>query len=123
METNEKLNQLHELQSTKEITEQHFEEVKLTLLTPEIQQALKDIDAEKSTALETLQRNIDDLMAEIKRDILANGATIKGEFLMAVYNKGRVSWNNKGLEGFMVAHPEMAAFRSEGDPSVTIRKI
>lgn len=42
---------------------------------------------------------------------------------MAVYNKGRVSWDSSGLNGYMVAHPEITAFRKEGEPSITLRKI
>ena len=62
-----------------------------------------------------------ELEAEIKDAVVNQGATVKGEFLMAVYNKPRVSWNTKGLDGFAVAHPEVKAFQSFGKPSVTIR--
>ena len=51
------------------------------------------------------------------------GATVKANGLMAVYNKGRVSWDSKLLDGYAVAHPEILAARKEGDPSVTIRTV
>ncbi|MCG3145996.1 MAG: hypothetical protein HONDAALG_03775 [Gammaproteobacteria bacterium] len=53
----------------------------------------------------------------------SRGATVKGAALSAVYAKGRVSWDNKALEGYAVAHPELLAFRSEGAPSVSIRGV
>lgn len=42
--------------------------------------------------------------------------------MMAVWSKGRVTWDGKGLGGYMVAHPEIEAFRREGKPSVSIRR-
>ena len=61
--------------------------------------------------------------AEIKELVKATGATVKSTFLMAVYAKGRISWDAKGLDGYAVAHPEILYMRKEGDPSVSIRRI
>ncbi|CAK0771531.1 hypothetical protein CCP3SC15_4350001 [Gammaproteobacteria bacterium] len=41
---------------------------------------------------------------------------------MAVYTKGRVSWDSKKLDGMMILVPELASARKEGEPSVSIRK-
>lgn len=49
--------------------------------------------------------------------------TVRGESLMAVYSKPRVTWDGKGLTGYMVAHPEIEAFKKVGKPSVSIRKV
>lgn len=62
------------------------------------------------------------LTDKIKTAVLKHGQTIKGNRLQAVWNKGRTSWDTKGLIGFAAAHPEMKEFRSEGDPTVSIRK-
>jgi hypothetical protein len=37
--------------------------------------------------------------------------------------KGRVSWDGKSLDGYMAAHPEISAFRKEGEPSVSLRNV
>jgi hypothetical protein len=123
MDTTEKLNRLSEMQSQADVIRLHFDELKKQILTPEIQAALAEIDAEMNTTLETLQGGISSLTDEIKLDILLDGKSVKGNYLMAVWNKGRISWDTKGLDGYAVAHPEMSAFRKEGDPSVTIRKV
>ena len=60
---------------------------------------------------------------EIKRDVLAAGATIKGAHLQAVWAKGRESWNAAALTGYAAAHPEIAQFRKVGEPSVSIREV
>ena len=59
----------------------------------------------------------------IKEDVLEHGSTVKGEHIMAVWNKGRESWDNKALNGYAAAHPDVLQLRKKGKPSVTIRKI
>ena len=123
MNITEKLDQLADMQAHADVIRLHFNDLRAKILTPEIKQQLDDLDAEMNTALDTLNGGITTLTAEIKDDVLKSGATVKGASLMAVWNKGRVSWDTKSLDGYMVAHPEMTAFRKEGDPSVTIRKV
>jgi phage-related minor tail protein len=123
MNTIEKLDKLSDLQAQEDVIRLHYADLREKILTPEIQQALKDLDAEKDTALTSLQDGINQLTAEIKTLVLVGGSTVKGQHLIAVWVKGRVSWDTKGLEGYKVAHPEIATFRKEGDPSVTIRSI
>ena len=93
-----------------------------SVLPDEIKKQLADIDAEFNNRQTAVNMAIDSLESEIKLDVINLGKTVPGKFLMAVYNKARVTWDSKGLEGFMIAHPEIIAFRKEGDPTVTIRK-
>jgi len=126
METKEKLNKLFKMQFESEQINETFDGLKKQIpvpeIPPEIQAKLDEIEVQRATALETLQKDIENLTAEIKQDVLAFGATIKGDYMMAVWNKGRDSWNGKLLEGFAIAHPEILSAKSTGDPSVTIRK-
>ena len=62
------------------------------------------------------------LEAGIKISVLEGGKSARGTDLMATWNKPRVTWNAKGLDGFAVAHPEIKAFRREGNPTCSIRK-
>jgi len=123
MNTTEKLNKLSELQAQADVIRMHFEDLRKSILTPEIQTQLDDIAAEERTSMDALQSGIDELTAEVKADVLNAGATVKGDYMMAVYNKGRVSWDTKGLDGFAIAHPEMQAFRKVGEPTITLRKV
>jgi len=59
----------------------------------------------------------------VRNDTLDLGLTSKGKYLMAVWSKPRVTWDGKGLLGYMVAHPEIEAFKKVGKPSVSIRKV
>lgn len=121
MTTQEKLNALYELKCALELSNMDKQKLIDSIYTPEIKQKLAEIDAEFATKNEVVNDKISALEAEIKADVVAGGETVKGDYLMAVYAKGRVSWDTKSLDGYAAAHPEVAQFRKVGDPSVSIR--
>ena len=123
METNEKLDRLHELEQIIESNREYHHKLRIEALPEDVKTALDKIDLEFNAKQAEVGKEISELEAEIKQDVLHIGSTVKGTYKMAVWNKARVTWDNKGLEGFMVAHPEIVAFRKEGEPSVTIRKV
>lgn len=120
--TIENLDRLHILKSMREANEKTLQESIDKVYTQRIRdkvEALRTTFAENNSVIDA---EISELENSIRQDVIDEGATIKGSNLMAVYNKGRITWDTKGLDGFMVAHPEIEVFRSVGDPSVTIRK-
>lgn len=59
-----------------------------------------------------------------KTDMLASGdKSYDGNGYKIIVMPGRVSWDGKKLDGYMVAHPEITPFRKVGNPFVTIRDI
>ena len=121
MNTIEKLNQLAELKSAVDALNIKKQALIESVLTPEIKQQLAEIDAEFAPEYEAVSEKTAVLEQEIKIDVVQAGETVKGDHLMAVFNKGRVSWDTKGLEGVLALIPELEKFRKEGDPSVSIR--
>ena len=93
-----------------------------TVLTPEIKEKLAEIEAEFEPRIEQLSSEKSMLESEIKMEVLEAGRTIKGTFHSFVWSKPRVSWDTKALDGYAAAHPEIAQFRTEGSPSVSVRK-
>ena len=116
MTIQDKLERLAEMQSHQDVIRLHYADLKATIIPPEIKAQLDEIDAEAQTAMDALSGGIDSLTAEIKAEVIAAGTTVKSEHLQAVYAKGRVSWDNKALDGYAVAHPEIGAFRKTGEP-------
>jgi hypothetical protein len=88
-----------------------------------IEQRRRDIEAEFAGKSEAVDDNIRKLTEEIKNDIRTVGHSVKGSNYQGVYVSGRVTWDNKGLDGYAVGHPEILYMRKEGDPSVSIRRI
>jgi hypothetical protein len=117
------LDKLADLQAQAEVIRLQFAELRKTIITPEIQAQLDELDAEMQSVLEPVNQAASELTEAIKQNVVTVGASVKGTFLHAVYSKPRVTWDNKGLDGFMVAHPEIKAFRKEGEPSVSIRGV
>lgn len=90
-------------------------------LPPEVKATLEAINRSYDERLKDLDDSISRLEAAIRVAVLAAGQTVKGVYT-AVFNKGRVSWDTKALDGYAAAHPEIAQFKKAGDPSVSIRR-
>ena len=85
----------------------------------------RDCLAMKQAQFETenaeAMREIALLEAEIKQEVLTRGVTVKSKHMIAMWNKGRISWNSRLLEGYAIAHPDILKMRKEGAPSVSFR--
>jgi hypothetical protein len=106
----------------KERTRAEFE-AKTRAVYDDVAARKAEIDAEFSGAAQAVRDNIAKLENEIKGDVKQAGQTVKGQYFMAVYNKGRVTWNTDKMEAWMVTHPFLAEARKEGEPSISIRHI
>ena len=93
------------------------------VITPEIKAQLADIDAEFSEVEAMLNRELTEAEAEVKQAVLETGDTVRGSTHMAVFSKGRVSWDTKMLDGLALVMPQLAEAKTVGQPSVSIRLI
>lgn len=118
-----KLDELAEAEAQKELLASDKKRAIEAAMPPEVVKALQDIDAEFDMEERALNANIADLQEEIKAGTLQTCETMRGKHMMAVWQKGRVSWDCKALDGYMAGHPEIRRFRREGEPSVSIRRI
>lgn len=83
----------------------------------------REIEIEFSGKADDADENIKKLEAEIKAEVKAAGASVKGKYFHAVYVKGRVTWNTDKMDAWLVDHPFLKDARKEGEPSITLRKI
>jgi hypothetical protein len=93
-----------------------------SVIPPEIKDKLAEIDAEFAQKSESIQAKKTELEAEIKAEVLEAGRSVKGTYHSFVWSKPRVSWDDKGLSGYALHHPEILQFRKVGNPSVSVRK-
>jgi len=82
-----------------------------------------EIEAEFIGAANAVDENIRKLENEIKTDTERFGKTVKGKYFMAVYNKGRITWNTGMMEAWINDHPFLKQARKEGRPSISLRRI
>ena len=119
----ELLEQLANVEAQAALINIHFDDLRKTILTEEVQAQLAEIEAERAETIKSVAAGIETLREQIKMAVLANGSTVKGSMFQAVYVKGRDSWDTKALDGYATAHPEIMPFRTTGNPSVTIRGV
>ncbi len=114
------LDRYADLQVASDAVRLRYQEQIDKLLAP-ILSELRELELRRDTEIQAIETELAVLKEAIRLEVLSARKTIKGERIMAIYNKPRITWDNKGLEGFSVAHPEINAFRREGEPSVSIR--
>lgn len=123
MNTIEKLNELAELYAQRDISTMEKQRLIDAIMTDEIKAKIAEVEAEYSGKSEAVTEKIAALESEVKELVKENGASVKGQFIHAVFTKGRVTWDSKQLDGLMIAIPQLAQARKEGEPSVSLRKI
>ena len=100
-----------------------WDEKEFSLIPEDLRKELESLKGQREISLATLLLNETSLTKKVKSLNVQHESSVKGEDLSAIFNKGRVTWDSKGLEGFMVAHPEIEAFRKVGKAYCTIRKV
>ena len=123
MDTIEKLNELAGLYAQRDISMMEKQRLIDAIMTDEIKAKIAEVEAEYSGKSEAVTEKIAALESEVKELVKENGASVKGQFIHAVFTKGRVTWDSKQLDGLMIAVPQLAQARKEGEPSVSLRKI
>ena len=119
----QKLDELSELYAQRDLSTMDKQRLIDEVLTAEIKAKIAEIEAEFAGKSETVIEKIEALENEVKELVKEKGASVKGQFLHAVFAKGRVSWDTKTLDGLMIAVPQLAQARKQGEASVSLRKI
>lgn len=122
MRTEDKLNQLYGYQVAREARLVKKQELIDSVIPQEVKDRLAEIEVEFAETDEA-KAKVATLEKEIRDEVIAAGRTIQGRYLMVTYADGRVTWDTKALEGYVVDHPELKQFRKVGDPITTLRKV
>lgn len=123
MNTQEKLDQLAEFESQRDSLNAQRDELLAQILPADIKQKMDDINAEFNAKAHAVNENINTLSDEIRSEVLASGETIKGKYVMAIWNKGRTSWDSNKLDGMASIIPQINEARKTGEPSVSFKHV
>lgn len=123
MKATELLGQLYDLRCHADVLRCDKEQARKAAIPAEVVAELAAIDAEYEPMEADTAAKIADLEAAVKAAVIAEGATVKAGGLQAIYMAGRVTWDAKALDGYMLHEPALAAFRKVGEPSVSIRAV
>ncbi len=117
-----KLNRLADLHAALDLTRMDYEG-KRTEVLKNVQAELDALESEYQPVLDAAQDNLSALEEEIKLDVLLGGETVKTDLYQAVYMKGRIMWDNNGMNDYAKAHPDVLKFRRVGQPAVALRQV
>ncbi len=118
----EKLERLSNLRGAADVARLDYEAKRAEILQ-QIQIQLDALESEYNPILEAAGENIAALENEIKTEVLLHGESVSGGTYRATYTQGRVSWDNDGMAKYAVSHPEVAQFRKQGQPIISLRIV
>ena len=117
-----KIEELTHIKSAADVTRLDYENKRAEILKA-VQEDLNALEAEYNPLLDAANNRASALETELRQEVLQFGATVKGSKLSFTYSRGRVSWDTKELDHYALTHPEVAQFRKEGAPSVSLRSV
>ena len=83
-------------------------------------QAIKKLHDDKIADVEL---GINFLNDKITKAVLSRATPVKGSHLMAIFNRGRVTWDSKRLAELSVSLPVLLDARKVGDNYVSFKKV
>lgn len=119
----QKLDQLADLETKRDVLKLQMKEELVREIPAEILERWAAIEAKYEAQDNDVSEQISALEAEVRAAVLAGGESVKGKYLMVVWNKGRVSWDGNKLDGMMSLIPQLKDARKEGKPTVSIRRV
>lgn len=103
-------------------TEIHVEyENRRASVMEQVRAQLEALDAEFGEMLREADEEVVRLEGEVKEAVRAVGESVKQEGVHAIYMRGRVTWDSRGLSRYAETNPAVMEFRRVGTPSVSIR--
>jgi uncharacterized protein YifE (UPF0438 family) len=88
-----------------------------------VQPEIDALDAEMSARLKPLEAEIARLEELLKEGVRATGKTYRHRGIRVTYARGRVTFDNKGLQQYALAHPDVNQFRKVGQPIISLRYV
>ena len=119
-EVRSKLEQLAEVRAYADALRRRAEAEREQILD-KVRAELQAVEAKYAPQLEEAAQAIAELEAEVKAEVLQGGQSVRVGAVQAVFYRGRVTWDSRGLAHYAQDHPEVQQFRKVGAPGVIIR--
>jgi hypothetical protein len=87
----------------------------------QVRSQLDEIDTAYAEEIRAAEEAVSQREAEARQAVLTAGQSVKQDGIYAVYARGRVTWDGRGLSEYAQTHPEVQPFRRVGPPTVSLR--
>ncbi len=120
LELADRLTQLHAVRAAEAATRDEYN-IRRDAILEQVRPQLEALEAEFADQIAATRDESARLEAEVRAAVLAYGQSFTHARIHAVYTRGRVTWDSKGLARFAKSYPEICEFRRVGQPSVSLR--
>lgn len=119
-EIGQSLNALAELKMALEAARRDMQQALDDVLTEEQRHRRASICLEFGLRIDEMEDEIIRLELDVEGAVRARGASVTGTRMRAMYEKGRASWDDKGLSEAAAVHKWLEKHRRAGEPRVSI---
>lgn len=120
LEVADRLSRLDKARKTANTIQDEYKAWRIAILE-QVRSQLEELDAEYADRFEATSDEASRLEREARQAVLAHGASFKHGSVHAVYARGSVTWDGKGLSQYLETNPDIGKFRRVGSPSVRLR--
>jgi uncharacterized protein YifE (UPF0438 family) len=120
LEADERLARLADARTAAAALHAEYDSERDSILS-QVREQLAALDKAYSDLLRQADEEVSNLEGEVREAILLLGESAQRVEVQAIFCKGRVSWDSKGLDRYVEQHPDVAEFRRIGAPSVRIK--
>jgi len=117
-----KLASLSAARATSQALQMKYDERRERILE-QVRPQLNALEAEFGDSIRAAKFEAEAAEADVRRSALDFGHTCRYAGIQASVTVNRVSWDGKGLAEYMMRHPEVAQFRRDQRPIVSIRYL
>ncbi len=86
-----------------------------------VEAELAAVEARSAQQLDEANREVAELESALKEEVLRIGKSARRGGVQAIFRRGCVTWDSKGLVRYAEANPEVEQFRRVGRPTVIVR--
>lgn len=103
--------------------EQSWDRMREELIPEDVREKIKELGEEMAPKVASMAEEVEKAEAELRQMVASYGQTVTGLRFQVVYISPKPVWNEKALEGYAAAHPDILALKSMSEPKTQIRAV
>lgn len=103
--------------------EASWDRMREELIPDEVKQKIEELGQEMAPKIAEMAEELDRVEKELRDMVARYGQTVTGLKFQVVYFSPKPVWNEKALEGYAAAHPDINALKTMSEAKAQIRAV
>lgn len=104
-------------------TEASWDKMRDDMIPEDVKVKIRELAEEMAPKVASMSNELAKMELELREMVAAYGQTVTGLKFQVVYISPKPVWNEKALDGYAAAHPDILQLKSMSEPKTQIRTI